>query len=69
MIEALAQPMGVGKCIPDVLGLTGVHHQASSLNGSNGFIVYGVHAGDQAGISVSTGDVNGDGEQLLVVGQ
>jgi hypothetical protein len=41
----------------------------NSLNGTNGFSVPGVAAGDQLGISVSTaGDVNGDGIDDLVLG-
>ena len=41
----------------------------SSLNGSNGFRLDGVVAGDQLGFSVSTaGDVNGDGIGDVIVG-
>ena len=41
----------------------------SSLNGANGFILNGINAGDQSGISVaSAGDVNGDGIDDLIVG-
>ena len=41
----------------------------SSLDGSNGFKVSGVAAGDQSGRSVSSaGDVNGDGFADLIVG-
>jgi len=36
--------------------------QVSSLDGDNGFVAVGVDDGDQAGYSVSSGDVNGDGE-------
>ena len=40
-----------------------------SLNGSNGFILNGIEAGDYAGISVSdAGDVNGDGFDDLIIG-
>ena len=41
----------------------------SALNGSNGFTLAGIDAGDQSGISVSSaGDVNGDGYDDLIIG-
>ena len=41
----------------------------SSLDGTNGFILNGIDAGDQSGISVSSaGDVNGDGYDDLIIG-
>ena len=41
----------------------------SMLNGTNGFILTGIDAGDRSGVSVSsTGDVNGDGYDDLVIG-
>ena len=41
----------------------------SSLNGSNGFSLNGIAAGDFSGISVSSaGDVNGDGLDDLIIG-
>ena len=41
----------------------------SSLDGSNGFKLSGVAAGDSSGCSVaSAGDVNGDGFDDLIVG-
>jgi FG-GAP repeat/Matrixin len=41
----------------------------SSLNGTNGFIINGIDAGDQSGVSVSSaGDINGDGFDDLVIG-
>jgi VCBS repeat-containing protein len=41
----------------------------SALNGSNGFVINGVDAGDQSGTSVaSAGDVNGDGIDDLLIG-
>ena len=42
--------------------------QASSLDGTNGFTIYGREAGDLTGISVSSGDVNGDGYADVIVG-
>ena len=41
----------------------------STLDGSNGFKLSGVAAGDHSGLSVaSAGDVNGDGFADLIVG-
>ena len=41
----------------------------SSLNGTNGFILTGIDAGDESGFSVSSaGDVNGDGYDDLIIG-
>jgi Ca2+-binding RTX toxin-like protein len=41
----------------------------SDLNGSNGFKINGIAAGDNSGISVSSaGDVNGDGFDDLIIG-
>ncbi len=41
----------------------------SSLNGSNGFRLDGIDAGDHSGSSVSSaGDVNGDGFDDLIIG-
>ena len=41
----------------------------STLNGSNGFAINGIGAGDQSGFSVSSaGDVNGDGFDDLIIG-
>ena len=40
-----------------------------SLNGSNGFVLNGIAAGDQSGFSVSSaGDINGDGLDDLIIG-
>ncbi|NJO98095.1 MAG: hypothetical protein HC764_20600 [Pleurocapsa sp. CRU_1_2] len=39
-----------------------------SLNGSNGFKVSGIDAANQLGSAVSTGDINGDGIDDLVLG-
>ena len=41
----------------------------STLDGTNGFILTGIDAGDRSGISVSSaGDVNGDGYEDLIIG-
>jgi len=43
--------------------------ELSGLNGSNGFVLGGIDAGDESGRSVSTaGDVNGDGIDDLIIG-
>jgi hypothetical protein len=43
--------------------------ELSSLNGSNGFAINGIAAGDYSGFSVSgAGDVNGDGLDDLIIG-
>ena len=56
-----------------VFGGTGVgaggHIDLSSLNGSTGFALNGIDAGDSSGSSVSgAGDVNGDGIDDLIIG-
>ncbi|MEA5504837.1 integrin alpha, partial [Halotia wernerae UHCC 0503] len=41
----------------------------SDLNGSNGFVINGINAGDYSGTSVSSaGDINGDGFDDLIIG-
>jgi Ca2+-binding RTX toxin-like protein len=40
----------------------------STLNGADGFIVDGIDAGDSCGLSVSGGDINGDGLGDLIIG-
>ena len=40
----------------------------SELNGSNGFVINGVAAGDNSGISVSAEDINNDGISDLIIG-
>ena len=43
--------------------------ELSGLNGSNGFVINGVSAGDESGTSVSAaGDINGDGISDLIIG-
>ncbi|MBD2108181.1 integrin alpha [Nodosilinea sp. FACHB-13] len=41
----------------------------STLNGSNGFVINGIDAGDLSGFSVSNaGDINNDGVDDLIIG-
>ncbi|MCT7972181.1 putative Ig domain-containing protein, partial [Laspinema olomoucense] len=40
----------------------------ATLDGSNGFTIYGREAGDQSGRDVHAGDVNGDGVDDLLIG-
>ena len=41
----------------------------SELDGSNGFVINGIDAGDFSGSSVSSaGDINGDGKDDLIIG-
>ncbi len=42
--------------------------ELSSLNGINGFSIYGVSAGDESGSVAVAGDINGDGISDLIVG-
>ncbi len=43
--------------------------ELSSLDGTNGFVLNGVDAGDESGFSVSeAGDINGDGIDDLIIG-
>ncbi|QSJ20283.1 FG-GAP repeat protein [Nostoc sp. UHCC 0702] len=47
----------------------GVSLNLSSLDGSNGFVINGIDAGDRSGSSVSSaGDINGDGIDDLIIG-
>nr|WP_322746347.1 tandem-95 repeat protein [Nostoc sp. LEGE 12450] len=47
----------------------GASFNLSSLNGSNGFVLNGIDAGDESGSSVSNaGDINGDGFDDLIIG-
>ena len=48
---------------------TGGRFNLSTLDGTNGFILNGIDAGDSSGFSVSSaGDVNGDGYDDLIIG-
>ncbi|MEH2072114.1 MAG: Ig-like domain-containing protein [Nostoc sp.] len=47
----------------------GASFNLSDLNGSNGFVINGIDAGDYSGSSVSrAGDINGDGFDDLIIG-
>ncbi|MBX9255762.1 FG-GAP repeat protein [Desmonostoc muscorum CCALA 125] len=47
----------------------GASFNLSSLNGSNGFVINGINADDDLGVSVSSaGDINGDGFDDLIIG-
>ena len=70
----LADPNGSGSGESYVLfgggsvGVTGTV-ELSSLDGSDGFVINGIDAGDISGQSVSSaGDVNGDGVADLIIG-
>lgn len=42
--------------------------ELSSLNGTNGFVLNGIDGDDGSGISLASGDVNGDGSVDLIIG-
>ena len=43
--------------------------ELSSLNGTNGFVINGIDAGDSSGVSVSSaGDINNDGYDDIIIG-
>ena len=45
------------------------HLELASLDGTNGFVMYGLDSADHAGFAVSTaGDVNGDGLDDIIIG-
>jgi hypothetical protein len=48
---------------------TGGSVEASSFDGSNGFVINGINPGDTLGESVNSGsDINGDGIVDLIIG-
>jgi len=68
----IGAPVGAGGASYVVFGKPNIGSSGtlalSSLNGSNGFAVLGVAAGDQCGTSVSSaGDINGDGIMDIVI--
>ena len=49
--------------------MTNTIFELSSLDGTNGFVINGIDAGDNSGTSVSAaGDVNGDGIDDIIIG-
>ena len=43
--------------------------ELSALNGTNGFVINGIDAGDRSGYSVSSaGDINNDGYDDIIIG-
>ena len=59
---------GVSHVVFGHSGVNPAEFELSSLNGTNGFTVNGVSAGDRSGIRVSSaGDVNGDGLDDLFI--
>ncbi|MEH2046453.1 beta strand repeat-containing protein [Nostoc sp.] len=47
----------------------GAQFNVSTLNGTNGFTINGINAGDYSGSSISSaGDINGDGVDDLIIG-
>jgi len=55
--RALRRPLGAEKC-----------EQASWPDGTNDLVIHGIDAYDNAGHSVSSGDVNGDGYADVIIG-
>jgi hypothetical protein len=50
------------------IGATGIL-EASSLDGSNGFVINGINEGNLLGVSITSGnDINGDGMADLIIG-
>ncbi|NOZ42957.1 MAG: type I secretion C-terminal target domain-containing protein, partial [Alphaproteobacteria bacterium] len=50
-------------------GSFGASLDLSTLNGANGFVINGINAGDESGLSVSSaGDINGDGIDDVIIG-
>ena len=53
----------------DRSGITLASINLGALDGTNGFVLNGINAGDRSGMSVATaGDVNGDGFDDLIIG-
>ena len=62
---AISMALVIGSASADF----GPSFELSSLNGTNGFALTGVTAGDSSGTSASlAGDINGDGIDDLIIG-
>ena len=65
---ASVTPLALGAAFPPVFPL-GILLPPGGGDGSRGFVLTGIDAGDRAGCSVSAaGDVNGDGTDDLIIG-
>ena len=67
--KRLALAIGMALATATVYADFSPQFELSGLNGSNGFVINGVSAGDHSGVSVSVaGDINGDGISDLIIG-
>ena len=67
--KRLALAIGMALATATVYADFAPQFELSGLNGSNGFVINGVSAGDYSGASVSVaGDINGDGISDLIIG-
>ncbi len=66
-VVTLAMAGLIGISNPAISGFTAAINLAD-LDGSNGFVLNGIDAGDNSGVSVASGDVNGDGLGDVIIG-
>jgi len=67
--KKLTLAIGMALAIGTVSADFAAEFELSGLDGSNGFVLNGVNAGDESGTSVSVaGDINGDGFEDLIIG-